>query len=219
MRRFILVTGAILLVPAMARAEDDDDDEEMVIVEGPAPDAPPEAPPVMVVRPASPPTRWVDVSYASQTLLLDGAAVAMFVFGAASDVQPLPGLGILTYTFGPPIVHFTHGNVGKGFADAGIRVVSPFLFAVPGLMLAIAVTPDDYQERKTAMDIGGYTGMALGAAFAMVVDALVLAKDRVPEERAYFRDDAGTRLVPYRMVGCGRCSGRGSSLSSSFSFR
>jgi hypothetical protein len=117
----------------------------------------------------------------------------MFAFGVASDSQPLPGLGLLTYAFAPPIAHFTHGNVGKGFADMGIRLVAPFLLAVPGLMVATAVTADDYHQRKTAMDIGGYTGMALGAAFAMVVDALVLAKERVPEEHAYMTDDAWLR--------------------------
>jgi hypothetical protein len=189
MRRSLLLTFALLLVPATAQAEDDDD-EQMVIVETPAADPPPEAPPVMVVKPVPAPRRWVDVRYSSQTLMLDGAAVAMFAFGMATEVQPLPGLGILTYAFGPPIVHFSHGNVGKGFADIGIRIVSPFLFAVPGLMLAMAVTPREGEDRRTAMDIGGYTGMALGAAFAMAVDALVLAKERVPEERAYFRDDA-----------------------------
>jgi hypothetical protein len=192
MRRSLLltVTFAALAVPATARA-DDDEEEQMVIVETPVADPPPEAPPVMVVKPVpSSPERWVDVRYSSQTLMLDGAAVAMFAFGAATEVQPLPGLGILTYAFGPPIVHFSHGNVGKGFADMGIRIVSPFLFAMPGLMIAMAVTPREGEERKTAMDVGGYTGMALGAAFAMAVDALVLAKDRVPEERAYFRDDA-----------------------------
>lgn len=222
MRRSLLVAFALglVLVPATARAAEEDDDEQMVIVEAPVADPPPEAPPVMVVRPVEPPKRWVDVSYASQTLLLDGAASAMFAFGVAGDVQPLPGLGILTYAFGPPIAHFTHGNVGKGFADAGIRIVSPFLFALPGLMFAMAVSSrEDMEDRRTAMDIGGYTGMALGAAFAMAVDALVLAKERIPEERAYMRDDASSRFAPYRVIACGRCSGRGSSSSSSSSSR
>jgi hypothetical protein len=212
----MLLVCAFLLVPATARAEDDDD-EQMVVVEAPAADPPPESPPVVLVRPASKPTIWVDVGYGSQTLLLDGAAVAMFAFGVASESQPLPSLGLLTYAFAPPIAHFTHGNVGKGVADMGIRLVSPFLFAMPGLMLATAFTSNDYDDRKKAMDIGGYTGMALGAAFAMVVDALVLAKERVPAERAYMTDDAGSRLTPYRVIACGECKGRGSSSSSSSS--
>src|SRR5437870_4296056 len=75
----------------------------MVVVEPAVPDSPaplPAEPPVMIAKPAPAPKKWVDASYASQTLLLDGAA------------------------------------------------------------------------------------------FAMAVDALVLAKERIPEERAYFRDDA-----------------------------
>ena len=184
MRRSLLVTCALLLVPLTARAEDDEE-EQMVIVESPPAEPPPEAPPVMIVTPRADVKQWVDVSYSSETMLLDGAAVAMFAYGVATETEPLPGLGILTYAIAPPIAHFTHGNVGKGFADAGIRIISPFLFAVPGLMIAIAATPNDHAERKTAMDIGGYTGMALGAAFAMAIDALVLAKERVPAERAY----------------------------------
>lgn len=194
MRRQLFVAIALVLVPARAHAEDDEDDEQMVIVETPAAEAPPEAPPVMIVTPASPAKRYTDVSYASQTLLLDGAATTLFAFGVTTDTPTLPGLGILTYAFGPPIAHFAHGNVGKGFADAGIRVVSPFLFALPGLMLAVATTSrSDREERETAMDVAGYTGMALGAAFAMAVDALVLAKERVREDHAYMRDDARAR--------------------------
>src|SRR5690349_2815959 len=131
MRRSALIANALVFagvfMPAIAHA-DDDDDEQMVIVEQPAADPPPESPPVMVVTPAPQVMRWVDVSYASQTLMLDGAAVSMFAFGVATDTKPLPGLGILTYAFGPPIAHFTHGNVGKGFASMGIRIISPFLF-------------------------------------------------------------------------------------------
>lgn len=184
MRRSLLVTCALLLVPLTARAEDDED-EPMVIVESPPAEPPPEAPPVMVVTPRSDAKKWVDVSYASETMLLDGAAVAMLAYGVVTKTEPLPGLGILTYACAPPIVHFTHGHVGKGFLDAGIRVISPFLLAMPGVMFAIAVSPNEREERQRAMDIGGYTGMALGAAFAMAIDALVLAKERVPEERAY----------------------------------
>lgn len=209
MRRSLLLTCALLVVPATAHAEDDDvvaddDDEQMVIVEPPVAEPLPEAPPVMIVTPRAEVKKWVDVSYSSETMLLDGVAVAMFAYGVATETEPLPGLGILTYAFAPPVVHFTHGNVGKGFADAGIRIISPFLFAMPGLMIAIAASPNDHEERKTAMDIGGYTGMALGAAFAMAVDALLFAKERVPEERAY-------------MIGSRACCGRATSSSSSSS--
>jgi hypothetical protein len=201
MTRSILLACALVLVPTTAFADDDEEEEQMVIVEpavaDPGADPAPESPPVMVVRPVPPPKEWVEISYSSETLLLDGAAVSMFAFGMATKTEPLPALGVLTYGFAAPVAHFTHGNVGKGLADLGIRIVSPFLFAVPGLMIAIAATPNDHDERKTAMDIGGFAGMALGAAFAMAVDALVLAKERVPAERAY-------------MVACGRCSARGS---------
>src|SRR5262245_32715150 len=103
MRRFIIASVALpaLLLPTVARAEDGEEEEQMVIVETPAAQPPPEEAPVMIVRPASEhPKQFVDVSYASQTLLLDGAAVAMFAFGVATETKPLPGLGILTYSFG-----------------------------------------------------------------------------------------------------------------------
>lgn len=194
---------SVVLAPSLARADEDDDDEPMIVVEAPEPAplpaaAAPEAPPPPVRRPS----RMVDVSYSSQTLLLDGVAVAMFVPGVTAKIDPLPGLGLLTYLLGPPIVHFTHGNVGKGFADAAIRTVAPFVFAMPGLMAAAALTSNaSPRAQSDALDAGGYTGLALGCAFAMVVDALVLAKERVPEERAYMRDDAKLHLSPNGVAG------------------
>ena len=188
MRRSLLLTCALLLVPLTAHAEDDDD-EEMVIVETPAAEPPPEAPPVMIVRPRADVKKWVDASYASETTLVDGAAVAMFVYGVATETQPFPGLGILTYGLGAPIAHFTHGNVAKGIADIGIRIVAPFVVAVPGAMISALFMPPHHEGDGTT-DIGVLTGLALGAAFAMAVDALVLAKERVPAERAYMTASA-----------------------------
>lgn len=198
-----LASISLVLAPAIARADEEDDDEPMIVVEAPEPDplppaTAPDAPPPPVRRPS----RMVDVSYSSQTLLLDGVAVAMFVPGVVAKIDPLPGLGLLTYLLGPPIVHLTHGNVGKGFADVGIRTVAPFVFAMPGLIAAAALTSNASAEaRSDALDAGGYTGLALGCAFAMVVDAFVLAKERVPEERAYMRDDATLHLLPNGIAG------------------
>lgn len=201
-----VVSLSVVFAPAIARADDDDDgdDAPMIIVEAPQPD--PVAPPVATAPAPEPirrtPPRYVDASYSSQTLLLDGVAVAMFVPGVVGKIDPLPGLGLLTYWLGPPIVHLTHGNVGKGFADLGIRTVAPFLFALPSLMTAAALTGNASAEtRRDALDVGGYTGLALGCAFAMVVDAWVLARERVPAERAYFRDDAKLRLLPSGVAG------------------
>lgn len=195
----LVVLVSITTASAIARADDEDDDAPMIVVEAPQPD-PVAAPAPEPIRRT--PARWVDVSYSSQTLLLDGVAVAMFVPGVTTRTSPLPGLGLLTYWLGPPIVHLTHGNIGKGFADLGIRTVAPFVFMLPGLMTAAALTANASAEtRRDALDVGGYTGLALGCAFAMAVDALVLAKDRVPAERAYFRDDAKLRLAPNGVAG------------------
>lgn len=211
MHRRSATAAAVLvaLFPFVARAADDggpiddDDGAPMIVVEPAEPLPVPE--PILVApaggpRPRAP--RWVDASYASETLLLDGAAVTMFVPGIAADLTPLPGLGLLTYWLGPPIVHLSHGHVGKAFADLGIRTVAPFLFVMPGLVVAAAATADAGPEaRREAFDVGGYAGLALGAAFAMAVDALVLTRERIPEERAYMRDDARLRLSPSGVAG------------------
>ena len=78
-----------------------------------------------------------------------------------------------------------------GLTAAGAGVARAVRHDPVEALMPVAFTDrSDRETRERAMDIGGFTGMALGAAFAMAVDALVLAKERVPEERAYFRDDA-----------------------------
>ncbi len=60
--------------------------------------------------------------YGWQTLIVDGASLAVAGVGFGTGNTPTITVGELAYTFGAPIVHWTHGNVGFGFASLGLRI-------------------------------------------------------------------------------------------------
>ena len=82
------------------------------------------------------------------------------------------------YFFGGPIVHWSHGQVGRGFASLGIRVAAPLLFA--GLGYAV------FQRNGSGEDLrglaGAILGFGLGVVSAIVVDAAALAYEKVDED-------------------------------------
>jgi hypothetical protein len=176
----LLVCASVLVAPALARA-DDEDEEQMIVIEPPAEPLPPrtESPREAPARRASP-ARTVERSYAGATLIVDGIAAAMFYPSLALKNGTLFGLGLCTYLFGPPIVHWVHGNVGKGFGAFGIRATAPVVFAVGGVVLgAIFASGAGGSVRDDAIRVGGYGGMIAGHLFAVGIDAYVLAREKV----------------------------------------
>ena len=78
-------------------------------------------------------THW----YGLQNLIVDGGVIVggLVLTGATNEAG---GVVLVTgYFFGGPIVHWSHGQVGRGFASLGIRVAAPLLFA--GLGYAVTV--------------------------------------------------------------------------------
>jgi len=71
-------------------------------------------------EPAKPPSReW----YGGQTLLADGLSATTFVLGAGADKSGfLVGTGFLGYMLATPIIHWSHGHVGRGFGSLGMRL-------------------------------------------------------------------------------------------------
>lgn len=111
--------------------------------------------------------RW----YGWQTLIADGAGLLISGIGLplslSRSTQSL-GTGLLVgggvvQLIGGPIVHWSHRNVGRGFASLGLRIVLPAL----GVLLGFAT-------RNEGVLI---LGSGAGSAVAIALDAAVLARE------------------------------------------
>jgi hypothetical protein len=111
--------------------------------------------------------RW----YGWQTLLVDAAAFGTALAGYSTNdftANPASTVGIVSYVFGPPIVHWLHGHAGKGAIDLAGRILAPLL--IGGLGYLIGLPGGD----KTSSLVGN---IGLGVAYVGVVtfDAAVMA--------------------------------------------
>jgi hypothetical protein len=98
--------------------------------------------------------------YGWQILLIDGGATLTGIAAATSSNSTAGGaLGVVAlaaYMLGGPIVHWSHGNVGRGFASLGLRVALPTV----GLVAAGVGAKNDP---------GNGDGLAPGAAVGLLV--------------------------------------------------
>jgi hypothetical protein len=132
--------------------------------------------------------------YGWQTLTADGASMLLLIAGAVAAENDTVGdsgdtmvtMGLVGYEFAPGIVHFAHGNPGRGFASFGMRLGMPIAGAFLGA--ATASGCDGFQCEAS----GAAVGLLLGMGGAIAIDAAVFAYDD-PE-----RPDQGRegRLVP-----------------------
>jgi hypothetical protein len=212
------VAASILLGPSLARADE----------AAPAPSAPPSTTGSGASPPedAPKPTRW----YGFETLAVDGAALAMSIPAiAANNAGMQTGFLIATtlaYGLGGPIVHFTHGQLGKGFLDLGMRLALPFATGLLGFALGASSYQAPSCSPGASCGLGnafaqldaeaeGVTiGGLLGIAGAVTVDAVVLAREPIggtsgahepepaPVQQAFTsRIEPALGLVPERQGG------------------
>ncbi|HMA96486.1 MAG TPA: hypothetical protein VKP30_27560 [Polyangiaceae bacterium] len=135
-------------------------------------------------------------SYALQTLLVDGVSFATVLLGSAlsqpGDNQGLyPGTwlaaaGIGGYVLGAPIVHFSHGNIGRGLGSLGLRAALPIVLTFGGVPVPGHCPYEHSSEdnsNRTWCDTGYVEIWALAVLGpAMALDAALLAWEKVPAE-------------------------------------
>jgi len=139
----------------------------------------------------APPTVTREVSYAHQTLAVDGIAAALITAGALQNnpytALPLILVGAEVYGFGPPVVHFANGETGKGFLSFGLRLGLPMLGAMVGGRLGpkrmvLCDSPAGVGCSGSGSGdspVGLVIGVSVGALAAAIIDASYLAHKRV----------------------------------------
>ncbi|MBA3454560.1 MAG: hypothetical protein H0T42_15835 [Deltaproteobacteria bacterium] len=135
-----------------------------------------------IVEPA--PAPEVRSSYRRQLIIADTLAVATVGAGVAAGVwiydpedfhlpMMVGALGFTSFVTTAPVIHFAHGNVGRGFLSLGARILLP---AVVGSTLAVGLNLEEHDDAYgTAMG----TGFAVGAVAAIVLDWFVLTPSTV----------------------------------------
>jgi hypothetical protein len=124
--------------------------------------------------PVKRPRHW----YGWQTLIVDGIAGVIITTGVATESLNTVRAGGLTYGLGPPIVHWGHGRVGRGFGSFGIRFIMPFLGALISTGAGGCSRTENCWNRT--VDIGLGAGMVGAAA----IDAAFIAWEPRPSRYA-----------------------------------
>lgn len=118
-------------------------------------------------------TKTVERSYGWQILLASAPADLMAIVGLSPSSAEWAVIAYPVFVFAGPIVHWAHGNVGKGFASLGVGLAAPLLFSAMGTFISGASGP------SSGYAYGGSIGMNLGIAGAQILDALVFAREMV----------------------------------------
>ncbi|HVH48071.1 MAG TPA: hypothetical protein VM925_37315, partial [Labilithrix sp.] len=126
--------------------------------------------------------------------LLGTSAIGFGAGASSKSVFPALALvGMAGYGSAAPIVHWSHGQVGRGFASLGLRLAAPLFatgayFGTRGVIQAArggSCLTWDYDVSEdhcvipsltVALSIG-----VVGVVGVMIFDALVLAKEPVPQ--------------------------------------
>ncbi len=110
-------------------------------------------------------THW----YGWQTLLSDGAALALFGAAASDGGSGVATASVGMYALGGPSVHAVHGTFGKAAARLGVRLGFPRVGA------AVLSAGKDGWDAVGGIVIGG----GIGILAAIALDAAWLARERV----------------------------------------
>jgi len=134
--------------------------------------------------PASEKYRW----YGWQTLIADGASLAVGVTGAYFDssrgtmTASTMGIatGVIGYAVAPPMIHWGHGHVAAGFESLGLRTGLPIALA----LLGDAIQPCDSTGEPDAPAATAclpyvFGGLIVGVVAAAGIDDFAIAREPV----------------------------------------
>jgi hypothetical protein len=134
-------------------------------------------------------TSW----YGWQTLLSDAAAIGLWsVAAVVDDAQygsasyrsyqawstALAASGFAVYALGAPAIHLAHGRADQAGESLIMRVGLPFGGALVGVLVGAGACGRSDDEVPCPL-ITGVLGFAAGGVAAMVLDAVVLAREPV----------------------------------------
>jgi hypothetical protein len=152
-------------------------------------------------EPLAEPAAEPPASYATTTLAVDGASLALVIAGAMTETTggrdggaspAMLAAGVLGISLGSPIVHAAHGHWGRAGASLGLR----YGLATVGALAAVQLTSCD-TTRDSMCKLGGASlGVLFGLAAASLIDGMF--QTGAADER---RDQRADRHVDERADG------------------
>lgn len=126
------------------------------------------------------PSKW----YGWQTLTTDGASAAVLAGAAAAKNSPLGYVSLGGYLFGAPVVHFAHGNPGRGVGSLALRMILPSI----GFAFGYAA----FHRSDRSEEWFNFSGLAEGMLFGLggVASCVALDASVFSYERAADASDA-----------------------------
>lgn len=130
-------------------------------------------PPPEVAKSSSPSSSsgW----YGWQTLIADAASAAVLTGGLVSWTVESTVAGYAGLLLATPIVHGIHGNVGRGLASFGLRLLLPSLAGAIGAGLNVAAKGEETTKKGVVTSAG--VGIGIAMASCIVIDLAFLAWD------------------------------------------
>ncbi|MBK9034205.1 MAG: hypothetical protein IPL61_23575 [Myxococcales bacterium] len=156
--RTALATLAILVAASAAQAD-------------PPADPPPADPP-----PPAESAPTVTASYGYQIVLGEFAGVALVGVAAVTGSTTVVTVGAGAWALGVPAIHAFHGNPGRAVASLALR--QGLLWS--GLLIGGTLPCEGGGEERNCHIGGALAGAAIGYGAAVLIDAVVLARERRP---------------------------------------
>jgi hypothetical protein len=184
------ICAAAIAWSTIAAAQDEAAPQPAVI----APVAPPP------IASAAQPSPTAPIWYGWQTLIADSVGASLFVAGFAARCDVCFASGAIGYWTVPPIIHFSHDNVARGFADLGFRAATPLITLFVGSIIGFAIAAGPAGKDGSGdeiIDTGIAVGFLAGMVTAASVDATVIAYEQPTRDEPPPRRSAQPlRLVP-----------------------
>ena len=141
--------------------------------------------------------------YGWQTLLVFGGATTVGLLGGlAGGASDSPGvwltslgLGGAGLLLGGPIIHWAHGNTGKGFGALGLNFGMPLVGAGLGAGI-VCVSAGCDSDQGIDIFLGVVVGGSLGLIASMILDVTVLSYENEPIKPVVSRRAPGWKIVP-----------------------
>lgn len=130
--------------------------------------------------------------YGWQTLLSDATATGLFFVAASLDdakytsgsyetyqemANVTVALSLATYVLGAPAIHLLHDQRQEAAGSFALRLGLPLAGALAGGLIANASCGNGHDNEIPCAFVGGLLGVLAGGASAIVLDAVVLARE------------------------------------------
>ncbi|WP_437778200.1 hypothetical protein [Sorangium sp. So ce1097] len=135
--------------------------------------------PVPTAPPASAQRAPKPVWYGWQHLLVLGGSLVLVPVAVSLETQELLLMSFKGLVLGGPIIHWAHGNVGKGFASLGLNIGGTLV----GGLIGVASAGEAHEDAwVTPAVVGLLVGGSVGLIAANIVDMAVLPYEEEPRK-------------------------------------